>query len=291
MYDASLPLLIAVLNNEPDDIIWDNVYRVIVESTGAIKAKPSTPPPSGPPRTASFQQTPWTFNTGSFADTFDLRRNVDPILRTKVGDNLRIDHPDVFDTLFGQILRLDEMTTAVLQSCRGAEPPLFQEDTGWADWPEGCEETAVLRFLRHYIDRFLLFADEHGFCPSKRRCCITPPNKPIPESVGKRELDIGLAYNSSHELEESDRHSYDWSHIFTPGGLKSNPRDDNHSSTWLDLVRYAREIFSAQDIRRFVLGFTLCGSTMRLWGFDRLGVSDPRQSTSTRMRICSFRWS
>jgi hypothetical protein len=213
-----------------------------VESTGAIKAKPSTPPPSDPPRTASFQQTLWTFNTGSFADTFDLRRNVDPILRTEVGDNLRIDHPDVFDTLFGQILRLDEMTTAVLQSCRGAEPPLFQEDTGWADWPEGCEETAVLRFLRHYIGWFLLFADEHSFCPSKRRCYIIPPNKPIPESVSKRELDIGLAYNSSHELEESDRHSYDWSHIFTPGGLKSNPREDNHSSAWLDLEICSRDI-------------------------------------------------
>ncbi|KAH8754387.1 hypothetical protein F5883DRAFT_688414, partial [Diaporthe sp. PMI_573] len=66
--------------------------------------------------------------------------------------------------------------------------------------------------------------------------------------------------------------SYDWSHILVPGELKSNPQEDNHSSTWLDLVRYAREIFSAQDTRRFILGFTLCGSIMRLWEFDRLGV-------------------
>ncbi|KAI9773773.1 MAG: hypothetical protein M1839_002006 [Geoglossum umbratile] len=216
-----MPLLIAILNNESDDIIWDKVYEIVVESALTTIAKPSTPPPSSPPRTASFQQTPWTFNTGSFADTSDLRRNIP---------------------------QLHEMTTAVLQSCQDAEPSLFQKGVGWLDWPGGCEETAVLQFLCRHIDRFLLFADEH---------------------VSKRKLDVGLAYN---ELEESDRQNYDWSHILVPGELKGNQREDNYSSTWLDLLRYAREIFSAQDTRWFVLGFTLCGSIMRLWEFDRLGV-------------------
>jgi hypothetical protein len=35
-------------------------------------AKLLTPSPSGPSRTASSQQTPWTFNTGSLADTSNL---------------------------------------------------------------------------------------------------------------------------------------------------------------------------------------------------------------------------
>jgi hypothetical protein len=30
-------------------------------------------------------------------------------------------------------------------------------------------------------------------------------------------------------------------------------------------------VFGTQDTCRFVLGFTLCGSIMRLWEFDRLG--------------------
>ena len=197
---------------------------------------------------------------------------MDPILKNEVEGNLVIDHPDVFDTFFGQISGLREMTTAVLQSCKDAESPLFQEDTGWVEWPEGCEETTVLQFLRRHINQFLRSADAHGFRPSKRRLCITTPNKPIPGSISKRKLDVGLAYKSSNGLEEADGQSYDWSHILIPGELKSNPGEDNHSSTWLDLVRYAREIFSAQDTRRFILGFTLCGSTMRLWEFDRLGV-------------------
>lgn len=263
-----IPLFRAALNEESDVVIWEEVYKLLTEPTFPTDVAPSTPPPSGAPHTASFQQTLWTFNTGSFADTSDLRRNVDPILKDEVEDNLKIDHPSVFDTFFGQIPRLREMTSVVLQSCKEAEPPLFQEGAGWVGWPERCEETAVLQFLRRYVDQFQQSADDHDFRPSKRRRCITTPNKPIPGSVSKRKLDIGLAHNPNNEAEES----LDWSHILVPGELKSNPREDNHSSTWLDLVRYAREIFSAQDTRRFILGFTLCGSIMRLWEFDRLGV-------------------
>ncbi|KAF2676778.1 hypothetical protein K458DRAFT_468226 [Lentithecium fluviatile CBS 122367] len=241
-----VPLLRTVLSHDADEAVWYKVYDIVAQSVHKRGDEPSTPPPSEPTRTASFQQTPWTFNTGSFVDTSDLRRNVDPILKDDVEDNLKINHPDVFDTFFGQIPGLREMMSAILQSCKEAEPPLFQEGVGWVEWPERCDETAVLQFLRRHVDQFQQSANDHGFRPSKRRRCITTPNKPIPGS--------------------------DWSLILVPGELKSNPREDNRSSTWLDLVRYAREIFSAQDTRRFNLGFSLCGLIMRLWEFDRLGV-------------------
>jgi len=62
-----------------------------------------------------------------------------------------------------------------------------------------------------------------------------------------------------------------WSQILVPGELKSNPSADNASKVWLDLGTYAREVLVVQDIRRFVLGFTICGSLMRIWEFDRFG--------------------
>lgn len=96
---------------------------------------------------------------------------------------------------------------------------------------------------------------------------VITADRPIPGSVSRRKLDVGLAYNPNNELEDSDQQSCDLSHILIPGELKSNPLEDNYSSTWLDLLKYVREIFSAQA-RRFVLGFTLCGSIMRLWKFD-----------------------
>ncbi|KAK4232960.1 hypothetical protein C8A03DRAFT_48336 [Achaetomium macrosporum] len=62
-----------------------------------------------------------------------------------------------------------------------------------------------------------------------------------------------------------------WTQILLPGELKSNPSADRPSEARLDLDRYAREVLAAQDTRRFVLGFILCGSLMRIWEFDRLG--------------------
>jgi hypothetical protein len=92
-----MPFLAAALNNEPDTNIWQKVYVRPAESIVTTETKPSTPhlPPSDRSRTASFQQSPWTFNTGIFADTSDLG-NVDSILGTGVEDSLRIDHPERF---------------------------------------------------------------------------------------------------------------------------------------------------------------------------------------------------
>ncbi|KAK7426551.1 hypothetical protein QQZ08_007010 [Neonectria magnoliae] len=70
---------------------------------------------------------------------------------------------------------------------------------------------------------------------------------------------------------DSEDSRYRWSHILVAGELKSNPKADKASIAWIDLATYAREVLAAKDTRRFVLGFTLCGSLMRVWEFDRLG--------------------
>jgi hypothetical protein len=53
-----IPLLIAVLNNESDGITRGRVHDIVAESALATVAKPSMPPPSGPPHNTSPQQTP-----------------------------------------------------------------------------------------------------------------------------------------------------------------------------------------------------------------------------------------
>ncbi|KAL7917980.1 hypothetical protein ACQKWADRAFT_316935 [Trichoderma austrokoningii] len=65
--------------------------------------------------------------------------------------------------------------------------------------------------------------------------------------------------------------SVDLSQLIVPGELEMNAGDDG-PGPWLDLARYIREVFNAQVSRRFVLGFTLCGSIMRIWNFDRAGA-------------------
>jgi len=80
-------------------------------------------------------------------------------------------------------------------------------------------------------------------------------------------MDVGFVNNPEARKDSK----YHWSQILVPGELKSNPSADKASEAWLDLGRYAREVLAAQDTRRFVLGFTVCGSLMRVWAFDRLG--------------------
>lgn len=72
--------------------------------------------------------------------------------------------------------------------------------------------------------------------------------------------------------EKSNPPISNWGEILVTGELKSNAVLDGQTPAWLDLATYAPEIFRTQD-QRFVLGFTLCGSMMRLWQFDRSGSS------------------
>lgn len=271
-----------VIDEKDDPTIWATVYDLIRQTQPApasatLPTVPTRPGPETPPKSTTStpiappsQQTPTVFHSGSGVYTSETRDNIDPMLKAEVERNLIIDHPEVFDTFWGRVAQLPDIATAVLDMCKGASEPMYSEDTGWVGWPPSCKENEVLRFLRRHVDQFLAFADERGFRPLERRRCIAKPNQPLAGSVAIRKLDIGIARSNPGEPDD-DSAPCNWSQILVPGELKSNPVKDNYNDTWLDIARYAREVFAAQDTRRFVLGFTLCGSIMRLWEFDRLG--------------------
>jgi len=50
---------------------------------------------------------------GSFADISNLRKNIDLILKGKIENNLRIDHPNVFTMFFRQISQLYNIVIAI----------------------------------------------------------------------------------------------------------------------------------------------------------------------------------
>ncbi|PZD23186.1 HTH-Tnp-Tc3-2 domain containing protein, partial [Pyrenophora tritici-repentis] len=203
------PLLDAILEFQPDEVVWDRVYDAVTEST----------PPPRP--TSSLQQTPLSTNTGSFANSKEHRKHVDDVLREELG-HLYVGIPGFFDAFFGDVPGLRPAAQAVFDKCQGGDSPLYRLASGWQGWPKGAKEKDVLSWFAPLTDRLLDLAEGH---------------RPI----------------------------------LIPGELKSNPLADKASKAWLDLGRYAREVLAAQDSRRFVLGFTLCGSLMRLWIFDRLG--------------------
>ncbi|AEO60980.1 hypothetical protein MYCTH_2310762 [Thermothelomyces thermophilus ATCC 42464] len=141
-----------------------------------------------------------------------------------------IDLRDFHETFFSNVLNLETALQTFFKSCLEGSNPLF--DNGW-----NCYSASA-----------------------RKRRPLAQPNKPITGSVGKRKLDIGFV-DDPKAGKDSRCH---WSQILVPGELKSNPAADRPSEARLDLGTYAREVFAAQGTRRFVLGFTLCGSLMRI---------------------------
>ncbi|KAI9854205.1 MAG: hypothetical protein M1813_001337 [Trichoglossum hirsutum] len=236
---SAIPLLNKVLSGAPDADIWGGVYSLVTEST---------PPPRPLPY---LDRTPISFNTGSLANTSEYRKYFDDALKDELDSSLYIDISSLFDTFFE------------------GENPLYKggEGGGWRGWPEDASEKDVLKWFKERVDTFLEFAKESATAPSVQRRSLGQPSQHLSGSTPKRKLDIGFANGTK----TSESFRYDWSQILVPGELKSNPKADRQRDTWLDLARYARHVLTAQDTRRFVLGFTLCGSIMRLWEFDRLG--------------------
>lgn len=250
-----VPLLKNVIDNAPDAEIWNAVYDLVTHST---------PPPRPLP---NLDQTPISFNTGSFVNSSEYRKQVDEELKFELGSSLHTDLQDFYKTFFGQVSGLEAAAASVFAKCQKGNDPIYNKELGWRDWPVGAKESDVLRWFASRIKNFLDFAEDVASVPISQRRPLSQPSLPLTGSTAERKLDIGFM-SDPRANEDSRCH---WSQILVPGELKSNQIMDKRSATWRDLARYVREVLSAQDTRRFVLGFTLCGSVMRLWEFDRLG--------------------
>ncbi|KAK7398512.1 hypothetical protein QQX98_012105 [Neonectria punicea] len=255
-YDRIKPLLKAALADDLNDyLIWDQAYNAVTEST---------PPPRL--TASSLQQTPWLRNTSSFANSSEHRKYVDDVLKEELGP-MYVGLRNFHDTYFRGVSDLETASQAFFKQCLEGSDPLF--DDGWKGWPKDANQDDVLSWFADFSEKLAAFADGHKSIPTHRhrRRPLAKPNEPIDGSVGKRKMDVGFV-NDPQARKDSRCH---WSQILVPGELKSNPSADKASEAWLDLGRYAREVLAAQDTRRFVLGFTICGSLMRVWAFDRLG--------------------
>ncbi|KXJ85594.1 hypothetical protein Micbo1qcDRAFT_237400 [Microdochium bolleyi] len=249
------PLIKSAITDDTDTRIWDRVYD-------AVAVTESTPPPR--PIASSLQQTPWLHKTSSFANSSEYRQDVDRVLKSELGP-LYVGLPRFHDTYFGRVVGLERAAEAVLKGCMEGSSPLFDE--GWTGWPKDANQDAVLSWFADLCEKLAASAEHHRSNPAYSRRPLAQPNKPIEGSTAERKLDVGFV-NDIKADKDSRCH---WSQVLVPGELKSNSSADKASKAWLDLGRYAREVLAAQDTRRFVLGFTICGSLMRVWEFDRLG--------------------
>jgi hypothetical protein len=110
--DRILPLLQASLRKESDNVIWNALYDAVTEST----------PPPRP--TSSFQQTPLSINTGSFANSTKHRKHVDYVLKKELG-GLYVGIPGFFEAVFGDVPGLRPSAQAMFDKCKERDVLLF----------------------------------------------------------------------------------------------------------------------------------------------------------------------
>ncbi|KAI1908546.1 hypothetical protein LOZ65_006628 [Ophidiomyces ophidiicola] len=260
-YDHHRPLVRLVLQKAPDLDIWQAVFDLIATVTRADRSTPA------PTSSQAEPQTPHSHNTSSLPNSSERRTDIDPVLKGELSGQLHPDIPGFCTIYFNDVDNLENTAVAVLESCKAGESPLFNDEGGWKDWPDSADEKFVLNWLTGIIDLFVLFAKDHNPHMAFFQRPLAQPTKPIDGSVGKRKLDIGFV----EDVDSTPDKRYKWSEILVPGELKNDRHYDMPSGARLDLARYVREVFSAQDDRRFVLGFTLCGPLLRVWEFDRCG--------------------
>ncbi|KAH8651721.1 serine/threonine-protein kinase Sgk2 [Ilyonectria robusta] len=258
--DRIKPLLKAAVTGDADDShIWNQVYNAVTEST---------PPPR--PIASSIQQTPWSQNTSGFVNSSEFRLNVDPVLKLELG-RLYVGLSNFCEIFFSGVPDIGAAAATIFRKCAEGDNPLFGSQ-GWKGWPTGAKESDVLTWFGDLIPKLEAFAGDCNLIPTRRRKLLAQPKTPLRGSTGKRSMDIGFVNSDiAYKAPSKEDGRFRWSHILVAGELKSNPEADKASIAWIDLATYAREVLAAQDTRRFVLGFTLCGSLMRVWEFDRLG--------------------
>ncbi len=160
------------------------------------------------------------------------------------------------------------LLTASGNSCAHHRP---LQNPGWSACSllesSPANQDDVLSWFADLSEKLAVLAEDYKPAQIRGRRPLAQPNRPIQGSTAERKLGIGFVENPKSG-KDSRCH---WSQILVPGELKSNPSADVALKAWLDIGRYAREVLAANDVRRFVLGFTICGSLMRIWEFDRLG--------------------
>ena len=243
------PLLKAAISNESDDIIWDEAYAAVTQSTP--QARWSNATTSIVSSSAAFD-TPLRSSSASQRGIEQTHDEVDQRILEELTGRVYYSVGEFFERYFeGKVWTNN--TRDIYENSR------HQYVEGrWSGWPEPSAQASFFEWFMKFQDTVLSGLDRRYY---------TSANKVLRGSEADRKLDIFLT-PANVTLPNGE---HDWSNVLVIGEHKQNPDEDGSTKTLLQLAGYAREVFGSQPDRRFVPGFTICGSVMRLWVFDRSG--------------------
>jgi hypothetical protein len=248
------PLLKAVINDESDDIIWDKAYAAVTESTPLpfLNRTPRSNATRSIVNSSAAFDTPLRSSSASQRGIEQTHDEVDQRILEELTGRVYYDVGEFFERYFeGKVWTNN--TRDIYEKSRDQ-----YAEGRWSGWPEPSAQGSFFEWFMKFQDTVLRGLHRRYF---------TSANKVLRGSEADRKLDIFLT-PANVALPNGE---HDWSNVLVIGEHKQNPDEDGSTKTLLQLAGYAREVFGSQPDRRFVPGFTICGSMMRLWVFDRSG--------------------
>lgn len=159
----------------------------------------------------------------------------------------------------------------MFKQCQNA---LFDKD-GWTGWPADAPPRVVWKWL---ADTIAKLAGRAATLDNDRKIWQRPlvqPNTRLQQRDKPKQREsprLNIAFVSDPNANRLSL--VPWLQCLVPGQIRTCAPLENAiaiEDSWLDFAVLAKRILTAQDTRRFVLAFTLFGSMMRVWQFDRLG--------------------
>ncbi|KKZ60851.1 hypothetical protein EMCG_04442 [[Emmonsia] crescens] len=134
---------------------------------------------------------------------------------------------------------------------------LDASDGKWAKFPDPPVQDKMLDWWLRFQDNLLSEARNVYF--------TTTTKNDLSGLDAERQVDLLL--QSKDEGGSSEKHA--WNDVQVVGELKQSEQEIMAKSTLLQIGCYVRDVFSAQPTRCFVHAFTVRGTKMEAWVFDR----------------------
>ncbi|KAK3177211.1 hypothetical protein OEA41_008540 [Lepraria neglecta] len=232
-----------VIKQAPDVDIWNAVLNLI------ITVSQITPPTSLPP---SYDGTPIKHSSASQQGSEQTRE----LVEARVFEEIRTCMYRNVGGFFSKYFEGKDWTEQTKEIYRTVKQ---QQASGrWTEFPDQPEEKAVLSWLFRFQDEFL--SNAQGIYYTAKS------SKNLTGGEARRQLNFFIKRRSN-----ISGPVHNWKDAQVICELKESYDSGEFKSRILQIGRYMRDVFTAQPTRRFIHGFSLYGTIMELWVFDRSG--------------------
>ncbi|KAL2359355.1 hypothetical protein RJZ56_007796 [Blastomyces dermatitidis] len=252
-YNDYQPLVHLVIQRPPTESqnveTWSfDVWKAVFTLIDTIPR--TTPPASVPP---SYDGTPVKSTSSSQKGSEQTCDLVNPRIFEEIRGCIFRDVEGFFNKYFvgkDWSSKADAICQRVLAS---------DSDGNWAQFPDPPTEDNVLAWWFH-LQEDLLLESHSVYYTTASKADLTGSN-------AERQVDLLLRARDESSLQNK----HNWRDILVVGELKKSKEEITTKGTLLQISCYVREVFAAQPTRRFVHAFTVCGTKMEAWVFDRSG--------------------